>query len=105
MVVKKVLEKLNKRDWRYYKTTMQVHTEVKGFSKHLRDNFWTLAISTFGIATALIWYEVVKQVIDEFFPLRNTLGIKIFAAIVVTLVSITGTYIISRLRSNNGMSK
>jgi hypothetical protein len=105
MVVKRVLEKLNKRDWRYHKATMQVHTEVRGFAKTLKENFWTLSISTFGIATALIWYEVVKQVIDEFFPQRNTLGIKLFVAIVVTLVSITGTYIISRLRSNNGMSK
>ena len=103
MVVRKVLEKLNKRDWRYHKATMQVHSEVRGFAKTLKENFWTLTISTFGIATGLIWYEVVKTVIDEFFPQRSTLGIKLFVAILVTFVSITGTYVVSRIHQNNGV--
>jgi len=96
------IDKLKKGDWHYNKAKMQVHTEVKGFSKHFKENFWTLAVSTFGIATGLIWYEVVKSIIDEFFPNRSTLMIKFYVAILVTIISIIGTYVVTRIKSKNG---
>jgi hypothetical protein len=101
MVVSKVLERLKKRDWRYHKATMQVHKEVRGFSQHFKTNFWTLAISTFRIATGLVWYDVWKAIIDELFPNRNTFDIKLFVAILVTLVAIFGTYVVTRLQKRN----
>jgi len=114
MVMKKVLDKLSRKDWQYkldklkrgdwhyHKAKMQVHTEVKDFSRHLRDNFWTLAVSTFGIATGLIWYEVIKTIIDDFFPNRSSFAIKFYVAIFVTLFSITGTYVVTKLKNKNG---
>lgn len=100
----KVLEKLNRKDWKYHKARMQVHSEVGGFAKHIKQNFWTLAISTFGIATGLLWYDLVKAIIDEFFPHRSTLDTKFFVAILITFVSITATYIITRFQKRNGTS-
>jgi len=102
--VNKVLEKLNRKDWKYHKARMQVHSEFGGFAKHLKQNFWTLAISTFGIATGLLWYDLVKAIIDDFFPNRSTLDIKFYVAILITFVSITVTYIITRFQKKNGTS-
>lgn len=96
------LDKIKKRDWRYNKAKMQVHTEVKDLSKHFKENFWTLAVSTFGIATGLIWYEVIKSIIDEFFPNRSTLLIKFYVAILVTIISIIGTYVVTKVKNKNG---
>jgi hypothetical protein len=96
------LDKIKKGDWHYNKAKMQVHSEVKDFSKHFKENFWTLAVSTFGIATGLIWYEVIKSIIDEFFPNRSTLLIKFYVAILVTIISITGTYVVTRIKNKNG---
>jgi len=104
MVMKKVIDKIKikKGDWHYNKAKMQVHSEVKDFSKHFKENFWTLAVSTFGIATGLIWYEVIKSIIDEFFPNRSTLLIKFYVAILVTIISITGTYVVTKIKNKNG---
>jgi len=102
MVIKKVLSKIKKRDWRYQKAKIQAFSEVRGFSKHMKDNFWTLTISTFGIATGLVWYDVVKMMIDEFFPNRNTLLIKFYVAVLITMVAIMATYVITRVRNKNG---
>jgi len=110
MVIKRVIHTLHnglnnglhsgiqRRDWRYQKAKIQAASEVRGFSRHLKSNFWTLAISTFGIANGLIWYEVIKQIMDEFFPNRGSLEIKLFVAIIVTLVAITGTYVVTKLK-------
>ena len=102
MVIHKVLEKLNKHDWHYHKARMQMHSEVGGFARHLKQNFWTLALSTFGLATALMWSDVVKTIIDEFYPERSTLLIKFYVAITVTFISITATYVFTKLTKKNG---
>jgi len=116
MVIKKIINKLNKKDWRYQqskiqminklhgngwhmqKAKMQVSSEVKNFRKHVSQNFWTLAISTFGIANGLVWYDVWSTIVNEFFPERNTLLIKVYVAIVITIFTITATYVITKLR-------
>ena len=100
----KILDRVKRTsvDWRYHKAKMQVHHEVQGYSQHLKQNFWTLSISTFGIATGLVWYDVWNTLINEFFPSRNTLDTKILVAIVITLVAITGTYVVTRLQKKSG---
>lgn len=104
MVLKKVLNTFQRRDWHYQKARIQAASEVRGFRKHLSQNFWTLAISTFGIANGLVWYDVWSTLVNEFFPNRNTLPLKIYAAIVMTFIVIIATYIITKLRDRNGGS-
>jgi len=96
------MNKINRRDWHYQKAKIQVGSEVRGFRKHLSQNFWTLAVSTFGIANGLVWYDVWNMIVNEFFPNRNTLLIKVYVAILITFVSITATYIVTKLRDRNG---
>jgi hypothetical protein len=119
MVIKKIKEHLNNasnRDWRYQqpripimsrfqsngwhmqKRKMQVSSEVRSFRKHVSQNFWTLAISTFGIANGLVWYDVWNTIVNEFFPERNTLLIKVYVAIIITIFSISATYIVTKVR-------
>jgi hypothetical protein len=98
---KQQINKVNKKDWKLQKAKMQVSSEVRSFRKHLSQNFWTLAISTFGIANGLVWYDVWSTIVSEFFPNRSTLLVKIYVAIIITLFSITATYIVTRLRDRN----
>ena len=106
MVIKKVIHKLHdgiqRRDWRYMKARIQAASEVRSLSKHLKHNFWTLAISTFGIATGLVWFDVVKAIVDEFFPNRNSLLVKFYVAGLITVFSIVATYFITRVKDRNG---
>ena len=104
MVIKRVLNRIQKRDWRYQKAKIQVGSEVRGFRRHLSQNFWTLAISTFGIANGLVWYDVWNLIVNEFFPNRDTLLIKIYVAILVTFFSISATYVITKLRDRRNGS-
>jgi hypothetical protein len=99
--LKQQINKVNKKDWKLQKAKMQVSSEVRSFRKHLSQNFWTLAISTFGIANGLVWYDVWSTIVSEFFPNRSTLLVKIYVAIIITLFSITATYIVTRLRDRN----
>jgi len=120
MVIKKMMNKLKNRDWRYQqskihminklqgngwhmqKAKMQVSSEVKSFRNHVTQNFWTLAISTFGIANGLVWYDVWNTIVNEFFPERNTLLIKVYVAIIITIFTITATYVVTKLRDRKG---
>ncbi len=122
MVINKIKEHINKRDWRYkqskiqimnklqsngwhmQKTKMQVSSEVRSFRKHVSQNFWTLAISTFGIANGLVWYDVWSTIVNEFFPERNTLLIKVYVAIIITIFSISATYIITKVRDRKSFA-
>jgi len=119
VALKKILGNLNKKDWKYrqskihvinnlqgndwhiQKAKMQVSSEVRGFRKHLSQNFWTLALSTFGIANGLVWYDVWNNIVNEFFPNRNSLLIKVYVAILITLFSITATYVVTKIRDRN----
>lgn len=122
VALKKVLGNLKKKDWRYQqskirvmnkfqgdswhmqKAKMQVSSEVKSFRRHVSQNFWTLAISTFGIANGLVWYDVWNTIVNEFFPERNTLLIKVYVAILITIFTITATYVVTKLRDRKGSS-
>lgn len=122
MVIKKIMNRLKKKDWAYQqskinmmnklqgngwhmqKAKMQVSSEVRSFRRHVSQNFWTLAISTFGIANGLVWYDVWSTIVNEFFPERNTLLIKVYVAIIITIFTIAATYVVTKLRDRKGSS-
>ena len=87
---------LKKNDWRNHSAHLVLHKEVRDFTQALRHNLATLAISTFGLAIALTWSDVVKSIINEVFPQRQLFTAQISVAIIVTLFSVTFTYLISR---------
>jgi len=96
-----IMSKLQNDDWHLQKAKLKVSKEVRGFRTHLSQNFWTLAISTFGIANGLVWYDVWSTIVNEFFPNRNTLLIKVYVALIITLFTVTVTYFITKLRDRN----
>jgi len=98
----KIIPKINGKDWRMQKAKIQMGSEVRNFRNHLSQNFWTLAISTFGIANGLVWYDVWNTLVSTFFPNRNGFLTKVYVAIIVTLFSITATYIVTKVRDRNG---
>jgi Family of unknown function (DUF5654) len=93
-----MLNKLQTNGWHMQKAKLQVSSEVQSFRRHVSQNFWTLAISTFGIVNGLVWYDVWNTVVNQFFPERNTLLLKIYVAIIMTSFSITATYFVTKLR-------
>lgn len=93
-----LLNQLQGTGWHIQRAKLQMSSEVKSFRRHVSQNFWTLAISTFGIANGLVWYDVWNTIVNEFFPERNTLLIKIYVAIIITLFTITATYFITKVR-------
>jgi hypothetical protein len=97
-----IMNRLNKNDdWRFKEAKLKVTTEVRSFRNHLTQNFWTLAISTFGIANGLVWYDVWSTIVNEFFPNRNTLLLKVYVAIIITLFTLTATYFVTKLRDRS----
>lgn len=100
MMMSKLVDRIPRTDWRLQSRGMVIQTEVKTFAKKMRENFVTLLITVIGMATALTWSDVVGTVVNVFFADRSTLTVKIFVALTVTVVTLTLTYIVSRVSRN-----
>ena len=100
MIVSRFVTRLPQTDWRMQSSSMVLQKEIHHFTKKTKENFITLLIMIIGMATALTWSDVVKTVIDIFFIERSALFVKVYVAIIVTIITLILTYMISRAREN-----
>ncbi len=100
-MLKGILNLFKKENWRQHSARLVIHKEVTNYAQTLRNNFTTLAISIIGVATAISWSSVVQTVLTDLFPNTSDLMSKMYVAIVITLVSITLTYLITRFTKRN----
>jgi len=78
---------------------MIINGEVSKFTKTFRNNFTTLLISALGLVAALSWNEAIKETVITLIPGEKTLVYKYYIAITITMISVTFTYFLSKLKS------
>ena len=89
----------DKKDWKLHRRSLMINHEVSQFTKTFRDNFTTLFISALGLVAALTWNDAIKEAINTLLPDQKTLVYKFYVAVVVTVISITATYFLSKLKT------
>jgi len=99
MSVRKLIEKLKKKDWRAHSRDISLNHGISDFSKEFRKNTIAMMVSALGLVAALMWQDAIKTWINDVFPLTDPQNylIKSYAAIVVTFVAVIAIYILSKL--------
>ena len=87
------------KDWKFHRRSMILNHEIQHFTKTFKDNFVTLIVSAFGLVAALTWNDAIKLWIDTVFPTK-TVAYRFYVALVVTVLSITVTYFLSKLKNS-----
>ena len=100
IIVSNLVTRLPKSTWRLQSSGMTIHHEVDRFARKTKENFITLMITIVGMATALTWNEVIKELIEVFFPDRSALYAKVYVAVIATIFTLIATYAISRMRDS-----
>ena len=99
MPVKKLIEKLKKKDWRTHSRSISFNHEISYFGKEFRRNTVAMLVSALGLVAALMWQDAIKTWINAVIPMNDPQNylIKSYAAIIVTFVAVIGIYFISKL--------
>ena len=90
---------IKNKGWRAKSRSMIINGEVLKFTKTFRNNFTTLLISALGLVAALSWNEAIKEAIITLLPGEKTLVYKFYIAVTITLISVTFTYFLSKLKA------
>jgi hypothetical protein len=90
---------MEKKDWKFHRRNMILNHEIQHFTKTFRENFVTLIVSALGLVAALSWNDALKAWIDTLFP-EKTVAYKFYVAFMVTILSVTLTYFISRFKGS-----
>lgn len=97
MVIKKIINNLKKKDWKYHRRTIEFQNHMTAFQKEFRKNVATLFISVLGLVGALFWQRAIDTYITEAFPGDpNSWVWRFYAAIIMTFIAVIGTIFISR---------
>lgn len=87
------------KTWRSKRRSMIINGEVSNFTKTFRKDFTTLLISALGLVAALSWNDAIKEAINVLFPTVATAIYKFYVAIIITIISITFTYFLSKFKT------
>jgi hypothetical protein len=87
------------KDWKLHRRSMIFNHEIQTFTKTFKENFVTLIVSALGLVAALSWNDAIKAWIDTLFP-EKTVAYKFYVALMVTVLSITFTYFLSKLKKS-----
>ena len=84
--------------WKERRRSLILNHEVSRFRRVFQENFITLIVSALGLVAALTWNDAVKTTIETLIPAQANLVYKYYAAIVVTIIAVTITYFLSKLK-------
>jgi ABC-type multidrug transport system fused ATPase/permease subunit len=97
MVIKKIMNKLNKKDWKYHRRTIELSNHVSEFRREFKKNVATLFISALGLVGALFWQRAIDAYITASFPGDpNTWVWRFYAAVIMTFIAVIGIIFISK---------
>lgn len=100
MVIDKLknhIDKINRKDWRYHRRTIDFSGHVDTFKKEFRKNMSTLFVSVLGLVGALFWQRAIDAYITSAIPGDpNNWVWRAYAAIIMTFIAVIGTIFISR---------
>ena len=88
------------KDWRSQRRSMILNHGLEDFTKTFKKNFVTLIISALGLVAALSWNDAIRTWIDTLFP-EKTVAYKFYVAFLVTVLSVTLTYFISKFKGSD----
>jgi len=105
-MVAKLIGRLKKGDWHYEKRRMLLREETGKFARAFKENFTTLMITAFGLTAGLLWQDAIRTFINNVFPLQdpNNFIMKIYGAVIVTIIAVIATYFLSKFKSQNSSS-
>ncbi len=95
--VKRVVEKIptiKKEDLH------KVAQEINEFRRTFRQNLLTFITTGFGVAAALMWNDTIKEFFTSITPSGSTLLVKIYSALLITLIAVMATYLLSRWKTD-----
>lgn len=73
---------------------------IKDFKKELKKSTNTALIAAFGFIIALSWRDFITEIIEKITSLGPAQG-KLLGAIIVTIISVIGILITTKLLSEN----
>jgi hypothetical protein len=86
-------------DWKSKSRNMILNGEVSKFTKTFKNNFTTLLVSALGLVAALSWNDAIKEAVITLFPGENSVIYRFYIAITITIISITTTYFLSKIKT------
>ena len=85
---------------------INIKKESVEIKKEIKQKTSSYILAAFGLVAALAWNDAIKGLIEYFFPLdKNTVLIKFFYAILVTLIVVMVSVYLTRLLNNNEKQK
>lgn len=100
MVIDKLKERINrvnKKDWRYHRRTIDFSNHAATFKREFRKNMATLFVSVLGLVGALFWQRAIDAYITYALPGDpNNWQYRFYAAVIMTFIAVIGTIFISR---------
>ena len=88
------IKELSRRE----KLRLNAKASAKKFNSELRKAVNTAIVAGFGFIVALTWRDVITEYINDLTALSPVQG-KLFSAIIITLVSVVGILIITKVFS------
>lgn len=98
--MKKILEKITKKDWKAHRRHIVINGEFNKFKKAFRSNFLTLMISSLGLLVALTWNNFWNAWVATL-SAENSIMYKFYIAISLTLFAVVMTYMFSRIKGQD----
>jgi len=80
---------------------INIKKESVEIKKEIKQKTSSYILAAFGLVAALAWNDAIKGLIEYFFPLdKNTVLIKFFYAILITLIVVMVSVYLTRLLNN-----
>ena len=97
MEIKKAINDLRKKDWRYHKRNIELSNHMSTFKREFRKNVATLFVTSLGLVGALFWQRAIDAYITYALPGdANNWLYRFYAAVIMTFIAVVGTIFISR---------
>ncbi|MCF7910686.1 DUF5654 family protein [Candidatus Pacearchaeota archaeon] len=80
------------------KTKLDIRESAKKFNTEIKKATNTAIIAAFGFIVALAWRDVITEYVENFVKLSPISG-KIISALIITLISVIGILIVTKLTS------
>ena len=81
------------------KVKIKVKKSAKKFKNELKKSINTALVAAFGFLIALSWREVITEYVTKITE-ANPLGGKLISAIIITIISVSGILIVTRMMNN-----
>ena len=95
------MNKLNKKDWKYHRRTIELQNHATQFRKEFKKNVANLLVTALGLVGALSWQKAIDAWFSAEFPGDPTNWIyRVYAAVIMTIIAVIGIIIIAKFNKD-----